>query len=173
VKREDPKKERLNINEVLESVLTLFRSEAIIRNVEIETDCASSLPLVDGDKVQLQQVILNIMMNAVEAMSEMEHQRRRVVVRTRSTDHHIQVTMRDFGPGIDPAKLEDIWQPFFTTKGTGLGMGLNISKSILQAHGGRIWAENNPDSGATFVIELPVAGTSGQGIVAGKQSSSS
>ena len=105
VKRGERKMERVNINEVLESVLTLFRSEAIIRNVEIETDCASSLPLVDGDKVQLQQVILNIMMNAVEAMSEMPHQRRRVVVRTRATDHHIQVTMRDFGPGIDPAKL--------------------------------------------------------------------
>ena len=126
--------ERVNMNELLESVLTLFRSEAIILNVEIDTDFDSALPPVAGDKVQLQQVMLNFIMNAVEALSEMEHQRRRMIVRTRATDHHIQVAVRDFGPGIDPAKLKDIWQPFFTTENTGLGMGLNISKSIIQAH---------------------------------------
>jgi signal transduction histidine kinase len=91
-------------------------------------------------------------------MSERPHEneKRKIILRTQVTDHGILVAVRDFGPGIDPAKLDDIWQPFSTTKSTGLGMGLNISRTIIQAHGGRIWAENHPDGGAMFTFEIPV-----------------
>ncbi len=97
-------------------------------------------------------------MNAAEAMSESprEHEKRKIILRTQATDHGIQVAVRDFGPGIDPTKLDAIWQPFFTTKSTGLGMGLSVSRSIIQAHGGRISAENHPDGGAMFTFEIPV-----------------
>ena len=156
VKREEREKELLDINEVLRETLTLFRGEAIIRNVEIKTGFDSTLPPVSADKIQLQQVVLNLVMNAAEAMSEMPSQQRRILLRTQATDHGIQVTVRDFGPGINLAKLNDIWQPFFTTKSMGMGMGLSVSGSIIRAHGGRIWAENNPDGGATFVFEIPV-----------------
>jgi PAS domain S-box-containing protein len=157
VKKELKEKESLNMNEVLGDFLPLFRSEAVIRNVEIKTDFDNSLPPVFGDRVQLQQVVLNLVMNAAEAMSQIPPEQRRITLRTHATDIHIQVTVRDFGPGIDSAKLHDIWQPFFTTKDAGLGIGLSVCTSIVQAHGGRIWAENNPDGGATFFFELPVS----------------
>jgi PAS domain S-box-containing protein len=162
VKREEREKEPLNINEVLRDVLALFRSEAIIRNVKIKTDFDSSLPSVRGDKIQLEQVVLNLVMNAAEAMSEMPHEEKIIILRTQATDQGIQVVVRDSGPGINPAKLDDIWQPFFTTKSTGLGMGLSVSSSIIRAHEGRIWAENNPDGGATFFFELPLTMTGNQ-----------
>ncbi len=156
VRREERERELLDINEVLRDALTLFRGEAIIRNVEIETGFDGPLPPVSADKIQLQQVVLNLIMNAADAMSDRPTQQRRILLRTQANDHGIQVTVRDFGPGIDPAKLNDIWQPFFTTKSTGMGMGLSVSGSIIRAHGGRIWAENNPDGGATFAFEIPV-----------------
>jgi signal transduction histidine kinase len=156
VKGEVKEKERLNINEVLSDLLPLFRSESIIRNVEIKTDFDTLLPPVLGDKVQLQQVVLNLIMNATEAMSQTSPQQRIIILRTQPKDNTIRVAVQDFGPGIDSAKLSDIWQPFFTTKTTGLGIGLSICSSIISAHGGRIWAENNPDGGATFSFELPV-----------------
>ena len=158
LKREERGREPVNMKTVLDDVLNLFHSEAIVRNVTIERDFDSSLPPVLADKIQLQQVVLNLIMNAAEAMSESPHERnrRRIILRTQVTDHGIQVTVRDFGPGIDPTKPVDIWQPFFTTKSTGLGMGLNVSRSIIQAHGGRLSAENHPDGGAMFTFELPV-----------------
>ena len=158
LKREERGREPVNMKTVLDDVVNLFHSEAIVRNVTIERDFDSSLPPVLADKIQLQQVVLNLIMNAAEAMSESprEHNRRRIILRTQVTDHGIQVTVRDFGPGIDPTKSVDIWQPFFTTKSTGLGMGLNVSRSIIQAHGGRLSAENHPDGGAMFTFELPV-----------------
>jgi C4-dicarboxylate-specific signal transduction histidine kinase len=158
LKREEREREPLNINTVLDEVLNLFHSEAIVRNVAIERDFDRSLPPVFADKIQLQQVALNLVVNAADAMSENphEHEKRKIILRTHATDHGIQVAVRDFGPGIDPAKLDDIWQPFFTTKSAGLGMGLNVSRSIVQAHGGRIWAENQPDGGAMFTFEIPV-----------------
>jgi PAS domain S-box-containing protein len=162
VRREEKEKELLDINEVLRDALALFRAEAIIRNVEIKTGFDDPLPPVSADRIQLQQVVLNLVMNAAEAMSERPPQQRRILLRTQAIDHGVQVTVRDFGPGIDPAKLNDIWQPFFTTKSTGMGMGLSVSGSIIRAHGGRIWAENNPDGGATFAFEIPISEKSGK-----------
>jgi signal transduction histidine kinase len=158
LKREESRKEPLNMNTVLDDVLKLFHSEAIVRNVTIERDFDRSLPPVLGDKIQLQQVALNLIMNAAEAMSESPHEdeKRKIILRTQATAHGIQVAVRDFGPGIDPTKLATIWQPFFTTKSTGLGLGLSVSRSIIQAHGGRVSAENYPDGGAMFTFEIPV-----------------
>ncbi len=158
LKREEGRKEPLDMNTVLDDVLNLLESEAIVRNVKLECDIDRSLPPVLGDKIQLQQVVLNLVMNAAEAMSESPHEyeKRRIILRTQATGHGVQVAVRDFGPGIDPAKLSDIWRPFFTTKTTGLGVGLSVSRSIIQAHGGRISAENHPDGGAMFSFEIPV-----------------
>ena len=155
VKKEEREKEVLSIHEVLEDVLNLFRSEAIIRNVEIKTDFESSLPSVYGDRIQLQQVVLNLITNAVEVVAELPYDRRSIILRTQATDQGVQVAVRDFGTGIDPSRLDDIWEPFFTTKKAGLGMGLSICRSIIRAHEGRIWAENNPDWGTTFAFEIP------------------
>jgi C4-dicarboxylate-specific signal transduction histidine kinase len=95
-------------------------------------------------------------MNAGDALSQSPSEKKRIVLQTKMTDHAVQVTVRDFGPGIDEAKRDHLFQPFFTTKKSGLGMGLAICKSIIAEHGGRIWAENHPDGGAIFSFELPV-----------------
>ena len=124
--------------------------------MHIDTEYDETLPPVLGDKVQLQQVALYLIVIAADAMSENPPEHRKIILRTQVKDDRIRVTIRDFGPGIDQGELDRIFQPFFTTKGTGLGMGLAVSQTIVEAHGGDIWAENNPDGGATFFIELPV-----------------
>jgi PAS domain S-box-containing protein len=157
MKQEERGKERLSINEMAGDVVSLFHSEAVLRNVVVETDFAEPLPFIFADKIQLQQVVLNLMMNATEAMDRESPERRKILLKTRRTgDGAIQVAVRDYGPGIEEEKLGLIFQPFFTTKGAGLGMGLSFSRSIIEAHGGRLWAENNRDRGATFFFELPV-----------------
>jgi PAS domain S-box-containing protein len=158
VRREERDKEPLDVNEVVRDVLALFRGEAIIRHVEIETDLDHSIPMISGDRVQLQQVLLNLVVNAAEAMSDGAHTMQRIHLRTRGTDVGVEMAVRDWGPGIDPGKLEDIWEPFFTTKRAGMGMGLSVSSSIIRSHGGRIWAKNNADGGATFAFEIPATG---------------
>ena len=156
MKREEGEKKPINLNEVLNDVVAILHSEAVFRNARIETDYGGSLPLVLADRVQLQQVILNLIMNAAEAISQNSPEERRIILRTEATDNRVRVSVRDFGRGIDKENLERLFQPFFTTKGSGLGMGLAISKSIIEANGGRIWAENHPEGGATFAFELPV-----------------
>ena len=124
--------------------------------MSIETELDGSLPPVFGDKGQLQQVVLNIIMNGAEAMSGTPPEQRKLILRTQRKDHSLWVSVRDFGPGIDKENLERVFQPFFTTKRTGLGMGLALCRTIVEAHGGHIWAENNSESGTTFFIELPI-----------------
>ena len=156
MKREVGEKKPIILNDVVNDVIQIFRSEAIFRNVRMETELDGFSLLVLGDKTQLQQVILNIVMNAAEAMSQNQPERRKLILRTQRKGQSIWMTARDFGPGIDQENLERVFQPFFTTKGTGLGMGLAVCSSIIKDHRGRIWAENNPDGGATFFIELPI-----------------
>jgi PAS domain S-box-containing protein len=156
MKREEGEKKPIILSEVLNDVVSILHSEAVFRNVHIETEFGGSLPPVLADRIQLQQVTLNLIMNAAEAMSRKLPEERRIILRTEATDHCVRVSVRDFGRGIDKEDLERLFQPFFTTKGSGLGMGLAISKSIIEAHGGRIWAENHPEGGAIFVFELPV-----------------
>jgi PAS domain S-box-containing protein len=156
MKREEGEKKPIILNDVLNDVIQIFRSEAIFRNVGIETELDGSLPPVLGDRGQLQQVVLNIIMNGADAMSGNPPEHRKIIVRTKVTDQSIRMSVRDFGPGIDKENLERVFEPFFTTKRTGLGMGLALCHTIVEAHGGRIWAENSSDGGTTLFIELPI-----------------
>jgi PAS domain S-box-containing protein len=157
IKQEEREREPLSINELVREVVSLFHSEAVLRNVIIETDFAESLPTLLADKIQLEQVVLNLIMNATEAMDHEAPEKRKISLKTERTNNGaIQVALRDYGPGIEKENLDRVFQPFFTTKGAGLGMGLSFSRSIIEAHGGRLWAENNPDKGATFFFEIPV-----------------
>jgi two-component system sensor kinase FixL len=162
MKREEVERGPINLNHVLNDVIQIFHTESVFRNVRVETKFDGSLPPVLGDKVQLQQVVLNLILNAADAMSHNPPDSRQIILRTGVEDDRIRVTVRDSGPGIDKENLECIFEPFFTTKGTGLGMGLSVCRTIVEAHGGRIWAENNPDGGATFVFQIPVSETSGK-----------
>jgi PAS domain S-box-containing protein len=163
MKQEEREREPLTINELVREVVSLFHGEAVLRNVSIDMEFTESLPSLLADKIQLQQVVLNLMMNATEAMDHEPPERRKIVLKTRRADHGaIVVAVRDRGPGIEEEKLDRVFQPFFTTKGAGLGMGLSISRSIIEAHGGRLWAENNRDKGATFFFEIPISIKSGE-----------
>jgi two-component system sensor kinase FixL len=119
-------------------------------------DLADSLPLRHVNKVQRQQVLINLMMNAAESMTRDESADKAIVLQTLgSHGGMVQVAVRDFGSGIEEQELDRIFEPFFTTKRSGLGMGLSLSRSIIESHGGHIWAQNNPDKGITFYFDLP------------------
>jgi PAS domain S-box-containing protein len=158
VKKEELEFATLDLASLIGDVVMLVHSDAVLQNVRISLDFPDNLPSVRGDRVQLQQVLLNILLNAFDAMKECPVSERKVEVQAkRQVAHFIEVTVIDRGPGLTADKLDKIFQPFFTTKGEGLGMGLSISRSIIEAHGGRLWAENNPDRGATFYFTLPIA----------------
>jgi len=148
----------LDLNALIRDVARLLGSDTIIRNVALTLDFAPDLPIVTGDRVQLQQVVLNLLLNAMEAMAESGEGARTVVVRTQSTEMDtVQVAVQDTGTGL-PAGTEDmVFEPFYTTKPAGMGMGLAIVRSIIDSHGGLIWALNNPTRGATFHFALPLA----------------
>jgi PAS domain S-box-containing protein len=148
--------EDVDLNETIHDVLALVADEAKRNRVVIGTQFASDLSPVSGDRVQLQQVVLNLVMNALEAMRGVEERERKLVITTRNIDpDQVQVTIQDSGPGIDPNAASRIFDPFFTTKASGMGMGLSISRSILQNHGGRIWATVNDGPGASFHFSVP------------------
>jgi PAS domain S-box-containing protein len=156
VSRDEGEREMISINDVLHEAVSLFRSEAIFRNIRIEMDLADPLPLLYINKVQIQQVLINLMMNAGESMTRDEFANKAIVLQTLvSQGGMVQVAVRDFGSGIEEPDLRRIFEPFFTTKRSGLGMGLSLSRSIIESHGGHIWAENNPDKGITFYFDLP------------------
>ncbi len=150
---------RVDVNNVIRIVERIAHGDAARHNVAVHLDLSSDVRPVTGDSVQLQQVVLNLMLNAFSAMSETELDgSRRLVVRTKSIDSsNVLVEVRDSGTGVAPERLESIFDPFVTNKPEGLGMGLSICRSIVERHGGKISAANNPDRGATFSITLPVA----------------
>ena len=151
----------LNINEVIEEAVFLIQTEVSSKRISLRTELADRLPLVSADRVQMAQVILNLAMNAIEALSEIEDKTRRLSIRTLlSEGEEIHVSVADSGPGLNPNILVRLFDPFFTTKVDGMGMGLSISKSIIEAHSGRLWAEPNEPAGAVFHFALP-ATTSG------------
>ncbi len=156
--RDRPVHQAVPVNQVIHEVEQLVRSELILRQVPLVTDLGSDLPDVPGDRVQLQQVVLNLLLNAVEAMHDRPPGERQLLVRTSAAGDGIEVAVVDRGSGIRPEHLERLFDPFFSTKATGLGIGLRICSSIVQSHGGRIWATNNPDVGATLHFTLPSVG---------------
>ena len=146
----------LDINETIKEVVTLTQRDAEHRNIEIKLDTGENLPEVMGEKVQLQQVILNLVINGFDAMMYQEPGSRELMIRTeRDKDDKIHVAVRDTGIGIEEKKLEQIFEPFVSTKPEGMGLGLSINRYIINAHNGHMWAENNPDHGATIHFTLP------------------
>ena len=156
VKKAPPRKDWLDINETILEVIALARSEAQKNRVSLETQLSSDLPLILGDRIQLQQVILNLIINAIEAMSGVGEGPRELLVGSKKDESQgVLVTVRDSGPGLDPESLNHIFTAFYTTKPQGMGMGLAISRSIIEAHGGRLWAYSKRGPGATFQFTLP------------------
>jgi signal transduction histidine kinase len=148
--------EELDLNETIRDVLALVGDEAKRHGVSIQTQFAGDLAPVAGDRVQLQQVVLNLVMNGIEAMSSITEQARDLVITTRNLEpDQVQVTVEDSGIGLDPNAMAKIFDPFYTTKPGGMGMGLSICRSILQAHGGRLWAEGKDGPGTIFHFTLP------------------
>src|SRR5208283_1018907 len=150
-----PRKDRVDINEAIREVIELTRSDAVKNGVAVQADLTDGLPLIDGDRVQLQQVIINLVMNAVQAMSNASDGTRELSISSGRTPDGVLVTVKDSGPGLPPATLERLFEAFYTTKPGGLGLGLSICRSIIDAHGGRLWASANVPRGAIFHVAVP------------------
>jgi signal transduction histidine kinase len=164
IRKAPPRKAGFDLNKAIDEVIVLARS-AIVRNgVSVRTRLAEDLLPVQGDRVQLQQVVLNLVLNAVEAMASIEAGSRELVISTEQTKTGgVLVAVGDSGPGIDPTHLERVFQAFYTTKSGGTGMGLSICRSIIDAHGGRLWGDANERRGAVFQFTLP-AGSPDAGV---------
>ncbi|MFC1859070.1 ATP-binding protein [Thermodesulfobacteriota bacterium] len=147
----------LDINDIVQEVVKQIHTEAMIRQVSIETTLDRSLAPVSGDRIHLQQVIINFILNASEAMMDMDDGPRKIIISTDKADKNmVKVGIHDNGTGIDLDNMDHIIEPFYTTKPKGMGMGLSINRTIINAHLGRMWAVNNPDRGATFYFTLPI-----------------
>jgi signal transduction histidine kinase len=152
VKKSPPPKTKLDLNETVREVITLLADEAKRRGITIQTEFAEALGPVVGDRVQLQQVVLNLAMNAMDAMRDTVSKRLRIIT-SNSEPGQVCVAVQDTGAGLDPNNQTKIFDPFFSTK-SGMGMGLSISRSIVQSHGGRLWATSNDDVGLTVQFTL-------------------
>jgi C4-dicarboxylate-specific signal transduction histidine kinase len=148
--------EPLDLNELVVEVLGIAHGDLVTRMVSVESRLGASLPAVQGDRVELQQVMLNLVLNASEAMSAARPaQHRRLVIRTRVKDGHVRVSFSDNGPGFARGEYEKLFEPFYTTKPQGLGLGLSISRAIVRAHRGRLWGAAGIVRGAVFHVALP------------------
>jgi C4-dicarboxylate-specific signal transduction histidine kinase len=154
-KKADPAKDPVDINQAIEEVVTLAKSEIKRNQVSLRMELATNLAPIMGDRVQLQQVTLNLVLNAIESMSTVDERERNLVIATQPGEHNeIRVVVRDSGIGFDPLDSERMFNAFHTTKTGGLGLGLAISRSIVNWHGGRLWAVSNDGPGATFQFTL-------------------
>ncbi len=158
IKKAPPRKGRFDLNKAINEVIALAESAITTNGVSVQTSLTEGLAPVQGDRVQLQQVVLNLILNAVEAMSTVEAGPRELLISTEQTQTGgILVSVRDSGPGIDPDHVDRVFEAFYTTKSSGVGMGLSICRSIIDAHGGRLWADMNASRGAVFRFTLPDA----------------
>jgi C4-dicarboxylate-specific signal transduction histidine kinase len=157
-KRTQPQMLSLDINDVINEATLLVQREVSGHGVSLRTELASALPPVLGDRVQLQQVIINLLINGVEAMASITDRPRDLLIRSQLEAEQVHVAVHDSGIGIDSGTAEQLFSAFFTTKTSGMGMGLSISRSIIRAHGGRLWVVPNPDHGAAFQFTVPVSG---------------
>ena len=156
IKKAPSQKDRLAINDAILEVVALTHGEAAKNGVSLRTRLAEGLPVIEGDRVQLQQVILNLIVNAVEAMSGQNEAPRELLIGSEKADPDgVLVAVRDSGPGLAPESLERLFEAFYTTKASGMGMGLSICRSIIEAHGGRLWASANEPRGAVLQFTLP------------------
>ena len=160
LKKAPPKMAYVDPNAAIGDVIGLARSTIETNGVLVRTKLAEDLRHIHGDRVQLQQVILNLVLNAVDAMRTHDHAPRELLISTENgTPYGVVIAVRDSGPGIEPDRYDRIFDPFYTTKADGIGIGLSICRSIVNAHGGRLWAEANVPHGASFNISLPCAET--------------
>jgi PAS domain S-box-containing protein len=155
IKKAPARKDAVAINDAILEVIALTRTEAANSSVSVRTQLAEGLPRVQGDRVQLQQVLLNLIINAIEAMRDVGEEERELLISSRNEPDGVSVEARDSGPGFAPTALERVFEAFYTTKPGGLGMGLSICRSIIEAHGGRLWASANLPRGASFQFALP------------------
>jgi signal transduction histidine kinase len=155
IKKAPLRKERFDLNAAINEVLVLAQSVTQRNGVSVQTRLGDGLLAVLGDRIQLQQVLLNLILNAAEAMGSVEEGARNLLISTEQDQAGALVAVRDSGPGIDPAHLDRVFDAFYTTKSSGTGMGLSICRSIIHAHGGKLWADANEPRGAAFQFTLP------------------
>jgi C4-dicarboxylate-specific signal transduction histidine kinase len=154
-----PRKDAVDINEALLEAIRLTHGEVGKNSISVQTQLAEALPAIHGDRIQLQQVVLNLIINAVEAMSSVSERSRELLISTgNDPSGGVLVTVRDSGPGLSPESFHRLFDAFYTTKADGIGMGLSICRSIVEAHGGRLWASRGVGPGATFQFTLPLPG---------------
>jgi C4-dicarboxylate-specific signal transduction histidine kinase len=151
-----PQRELVDLNEVIREMILLLRSEAVRYNISVGADLAFDLPQILADRIQLQQVMMNLMLNGIDAMKNADGSRELIITSRRSEDKHLLLSVSDTGVGLPPGQTEQIFSAFFTTKPHGTGMGLSISRSIVESHGGRLWFGNNSPRGASFYMALPI-----------------
>lgn len=149
----------VDIGEILSGTIVQLRNEALLQSVTIRTELAAGLPKVLADRVQLQQILMNLMVNAIEAMKNRGGE---LTIRSQAEDRALLISISDTGAGLPTENTDQIFAPFFTTKPQGTGMGLAIARSIVEAHGGQLWASANADRGATFHFTLPIAAYAGE-----------
>jgi signal transduction histidine kinase len=154
MRKAPPRKEVLDLNEAIMEVIALTHSEATKTGVRIGTQLAPCLPRIHADRVQLQQVILNLIVNGIQAMNDVADGQRDLLITTEDTENGVRVEARDTGTGLSPENLEHLFEAFYTNKPNGMGMGLSICRTIIEAHGGRLWATEQP-RGALFQFTIP------------------
>ncbi|HEV2717679.1 MAG TPA: ATP-binding protein, partial [Terriglobales bacterium] len=154
LQRGAPERVELDINQIIQEVNVLLRDELTRNRVSLRADLAADLPRVSGDPIQLQQVLINLVMNGIDAMRTLTDRKRELLIKSAKNHNEVFIQVQDSGEGLDPQQAERIFQPFFTTKPEGIGMGLSISRSIVESHGGRLWAESG-SKGARFQFTLP------------------
>ena len=157
IKKAPPRNDRFDLNEAIQEVIEMVQAPIEKNSVSVRTRLAAGVTSVCGDRVQLQQVVLNLILNAVEAMGSVEERQRMLSVVTEQRAADVLIAVHDSGPGIDPEHLQRVFEPFYTTKESGIGMGLSICRSIIDAHGGRLWADADQPRGTVFQFTLPAA----------------
>jgi signal transduction histidine kinase len=149
-------RESLDLNEATREIIALSLSDLQRNRVVVQSELADDVPRVTGDRIQLQQVILNLLRNASDAMSDVNDRPRQLLVRTeRDAGNLVRLTVRDGGVGLADVSMDQLFDPFYTTKRDGMGVGLSVSRSIIESHHGQIWAAPNDGSGATFAFSIP------------------
>ena len=157
-KKGNPQRELVDVNDLIREMVTLLRSEATRYSIAVQTELSEGLPRIMGDRVQLQQVLMNLMINSIQAMKDVSWPRQLAIKSQRAEDRRLMVSLSDTGVGLPAQHAEQIFNAFFTTKSDGTGMGLRISRSIVESHGGRLWAGDNSPHGASFHLSLPTTG---------------